>query len=104
MWNESDYESVQEIAMKRLKASKIQEKARIDKLVNEMVDLEFPLWQKSLSNEDVAKVVPLDMHRDVKERMLKIHFKAEILLPRLAKDNSLGINLEDFSKSGHLKT
>ena len=56
-----------------------------DKLINELVDLEFPNWKSNLTQSEINEISPKSMNLsvDVTDRLLKTHFKTEIIIPRL---------------------
>jgi hypothetical protein len=84
-WIESSYESEEEKAIKEMILVQKQKQKEQDKLINELVDLEFPNWKSNLTQSEINEISPKSMNLsvDVTDRLLKTHFKTEIIIPRL---------------------
>lgn len=94
-WTESKYESTQEIALKKLKEQKLKQKQNVEKTLDEMVVIDFPLWKNTLSKEMTAKL-SLGTAGSTAESLLKHHYKTKVLLPKLKADPSFASLFEDF--------
>jgi len=92
IWTESGYESPQEIALKELIESKKQQNKKHEELIEQLIELEFPEWESSLTKKDIKKISPLhsSLDRLSAVKLLKAHFRKEILIPRLKKEGRTG--------------
>lgn len=84
VWIESKYESPKIIALKQIAEAKKREKEQRDKIMDEIVEVEYPEWRRKLTDERLNQIVP----KGVKENdytgaqideYLKKHFKDKIL-------------------------
>lgn len=57
-WNEPNYISPKELALKQLLEEKRKQKEQRDAMIKELVDLEFPDWRKKLSEVEIKNIVP----------------------------------------------
>jgi predicted DNA-binding transcriptional regulator len=91
VWIEPNYESPKDKALRELLERKKAQKAKKEKMINELLDVEFEDWKKNLTEADVKAIVPENMFRlqAAKTSALMEHFKNEILLPRLRNDGLL---------------
>ena len=91
LWTESGYETPQELALKEMLSIKRKQKAKQEKLLDELTEVEFPEWEKKLSKEKKIEIAPINMFSDkeVIKRMLRAHFKKQVLLPRLKQEKLL---------------
>ncbi len=88
-WNEPNYVSPQELALRQLVDEKRQEKVRQESLIKELVDLEFPEWKKNLSQDEIKKIVPEETLKTnlmpAIHAALRIYFTDNIIKPRFAE-------------------
>ena len=92
-WIEKNYETLQERALKELLEEKKQRQESKERLIMEIINLEFPVWEKNLSEEEKKIIVPEEIYKTKITKgiiaTLKIHFKEKILLPRLQEQGVL---------------
>lgn len=93
-WFESKYESPKEIALKKLIEFKKQEKDKLDKIINELVELDYPQWRKNLTEEEVTKIIPIHVKENdytgaFSDEYLKKYFKENVVLPNYEKSKSV---------------
>lgn len=86
-WNEPNYISPKELALKQLLEEKRQQKEKHDLMVKELIDIEFPTWKKKLSDEEIKSIVPGDILKmnisAAIQAVLRTYFVETILLPKL---------------------
>jgi len=90
-WFEQGYEDPQDKILREILAEKKQRQEKRVKMIEELVNLEFPEWEKKLSQEEIEAIVP-DHARKLKiarTSMLKTHFREKVLLPKLAQETAL---------------
>ena len=92
-WIEKNYETPQERTLKELLEEKKQRQESKERLITEIINLEFPVWEKNLSEEEKKIIVPEEIYKTKITKgiiaTLKIHFKEKILLPRLQEQGVL---------------
>ena len=90
-WVESAYESPQDIAFKNMIALRRQQKDKQDKMIDELVEVEFPQWRSLLDKTQINTIIPsgIGISSYSIEPLLKSHFKREVLIPRLKADGKL---------------
>lgn len=90
-WIESNYESPKEQALRELVIRKKAEKEKWDSMVKELVDIEFPVWRKKLTPDDVKKIVPSETLKlnlaPAITATLRTHYIDNVLLPNLSHNN-----------------
>ena len=88
VWTESNYESPQEIALKELLEEKKRQQAKQEKLISDLMELEFPEWEKGLTLQQKKEINPYHstFDRIASSVALKHYFKKEILMPRLREE------------------
>ena len=90
IWVESKYESPQQLALKKLIALRQAEKERQNKLIEDLIEIEFPQWKKTLSKEEITSIAPnLGDSGFARDVLLKLHFRDEILLPKLTAEGKI---------------
>ncbi|MCE3237376.1 MAG: hypothetical protein K0R24_357 [Gammaproteobacteria bacterium] len=91
-WNEANYISKKELALKKILEEKKKEKERYNLMIKELVDIEFPMWRKKLSPSEIRLIVPEETLRvnlaPAITACLRIHYLEKILLPRLERDEA----------------
>lgn len=89
IWIESHYESPQAQSLRQLVEAKKKQKEQEEKLLNQLLELEFPDWQKQLSEQEVRKIVPPDVFQSGIRAAITSHLRSyyikNILHPRLQK-------------------
>jgi len=92
-WIEKDYLSPQNIAIRKVVEEKRRQKEEYDKMIKELVDLEFPEWRGELSDEDIRAIVPeqtlKSKFKSAITSALTVYFTKEVLLPRLNQEGVL---------------
>lgn len=90
-WIESAYESPQDIAFKNMIALRRQQKDKQDKMIDELVEVEFPQWRALLDKTQINTIIPpgIGISSYSIEPLLKSHFKREVLIPKLKADGRL---------------
>lgn len=87
-WNEPNYVPPKELALRQLMDEKRKEKERLDAMIKELVDLEFPEWRKNLSEDQIKQIVPEDVRKTnlsaAIQSVLRIYFIDNIVTPKLA--------------------
>ena len=88
VWTESNYESPQEIALKELLKEKKRQQEKQEKLISDLMELEFPEWEKGLTLQQKKEINPYHstFDRIASSAALKHYFKKEILMPRLREE------------------
>ncbi len=88
-WIESHYESPQAQSLRQLVETKKKQKEQEEKLLNELFELEFPDWQKQLSEKEIRDIVPPDIFQSGIRAAITSHLKSyylnTVLHPRLNK-------------------
>ena len=86
-WIEKNYETPQEQTLRSLLEEKKQRKEAKEKLIKEILELEFPAWENKISEEEKKAIVPENIYNSrIKMGVtatLRSYFKEKILLPRL---------------------
>jgi hypothetical protein len=89
-WFESNYESPKIRAMRELVERKKAEKDKVDAMIKELSDLEFPNWRKKLSENEIQQILPADILKTnlpaAVTATLRAYFVDKILIPRLVTD------------------
>ena len=90
-WFEANYEAPKDKALREIVQQKKAAKEKRNKLIGELVNLEFEEWVKSLSSSEVDEIVPEDRRRlkAAKTAALSQYFKEKVLVPRLEKEGLL---------------
>jgi len=90
-WFEQGYEDPQDKILREILEEKKQRKEKREQMIKELVDLEFPEWEKKLSQEEVEAIVPFHARkiRGARTSMLRVHFTEKVLLPRLAQETAI---------------
>lgn len=90
IWHEADYISPQELSLQTFLDDKRKRKEKMDAMIKELVDLEFPEWRKQLTEDDVKQIVPAHTLKanvtTAIQAALRSYFMEKILFPRLEKD------------------
>lgn len=88
------YESPKDIA-RRLYAEKIKkENEQREKTITDLIALEFDVWKANLGKEEINNIIPEKDQNFCKENThpwnvaLRLHFKNNILIPRLIKEGA----------------
>lgn len=91
-WREANYVSPKEQALQQILDEKRKKKEKLDSMVNELVELEFPEWRKKLSEDDIKQIVPIDVYNTKMsaaiQASLRTHFIDHVVNVRL-KDMGL---------------
>lgn len=86
-WNEPNYISEKELALKQLIEEKRKQKETQDAMINELFELEFPDWKKTLTADEIANIVPAETRNSnfsgAIQSYLRTHFIEQILKPRI---------------------
>lgn len=86
-WNEPNYISEKELALKELIAEKRKQKETYDAMINDLFELEFPEWKKKLTPDEIAEIVPEETRNSnfsgAIQASLRTYFIEEILKPRV---------------------
>lgn len=91
-WREAHYESPQQIAIRQVFESKKRSQQEIDKLLDEMANLEFGAWRKSLSPDQVAEFLGNLKNiraEHAQEAHLRNYYKQQILIPQLKTQGTI---------------
>ena len=94
-WFETSYVSEQDRALKQLVLIKKQEKKERDKIINELVEIEYEDWKEEMTEAEKQKIennFPKEAktgHSVVKNFYWKEYFAKEIIVPRLEKEGVL---------------
>ena len=84
--------------MKKLISIKAEQKEEQEKLIENLIELEFPQWRKSLSKEQVNTIAPSNYGNSFTiDVLLQSHFKNEILIPRLISEGKIKRYDEELS-------
>lgn len=86
-WIEKNYETPQEQALRTLVEETKKRQESKKQLITEMFELEFPSWEKQLSEQEKKAIVPPQVYgsKIIKgiTASLRVYFKEKILLPKL---------------------
>lgn len=86
-WFEDKYESPQEKAIKKVLEVKKYQQEKIQNMLNELCELEFPDWRSKLTDEEISEIVPSNLLKlNVKsgiELTLKSYFIEKLLKPKI---------------------
>jgi hypothetical protein len=86
-WNEPNYVTPKEIALRQMLEEKRNQKEQFDAMVKELIELEFPDWKRKLTEEQIKQMVPADTLKTnltpAIHSALRVYFTENILLPRL---------------------
>lgn len=89
-WHETDYVSPQELALQKILEEKKRRKEKTDAMMKELIELEFPVWKKNLSEDEINQIVPAHTLKTnltpAINASLRSYFTNTILLPRLEQD------------------
>jgi len=89
-WIEKDYETPQSISLRKVIAEKRRQKEEYDRMIKELVELEFPDWRNRLSDEDIRVIVPeqtlKSKFKSATTSALMTYFTNKVLLPRLEQE------------------
>jgi len=89
-WNEPNYLSPKELALRELLAEKRAQKEKRDAMLKELLELEFPEWKKKLTEAEIKDIVPADVLRmnvfAAKEAALRSYFLDHMLTPRFLEE------------------
>ena len=94
-WFETSYVSEQDRALKQLVLIKKQEKKERERIINELVEIEYEDWKEEQTETDKQKIennFPKEAktgHSVVKNFYWKEYFAKEIIVPRLEKEGVL---------------
>ena len=86
-WNEPDYISPKNLALKQMWEEKRKEKENRDLMIKEIIDIDFPEWRKKLTEDQIKLIVPENILRTkivaAITASLRTHFIEKILFPKL---------------------
>ena len=86
-WNEPNYISPKELALRKMLDEKRKRKEQYDAMIKELVELEFPDWKKKLTENEVKQIVPADILKmnmiSATQAALRTYFIENVLLPKL---------------------
>lgn len=89
-WHETDYISPQELSLQRILNERKKRKERVDAIIKELSDLEFPNWRKNLTQDEIKIIVPEDILKTnlapAISATLRSYFIEKILMPRLEQE------------------
>jgi len=95
-WNDADYVSPQEIALQNILEEKRQAKAKMEAMIKELVEFEFPDWKKKLTEEEVKQIVPeYTLKTNIAPAInatLRTYFTENVLLPKLKQQGLTDIS------------
>ena len=95
-WIESGYESPQELAFKSMIARRYKQKSQQDKMIDDLVAIEFPQWEMRLDKAKRNNIAPKEFDL-MAEDILKSHFKKHVLIPRLLAEGKI-LSFEDMDQ------
>lgn len=91
-WYESHYESPQDKALKEILAEQKIKKEKNDRMLDELMNLDFPEWRKLLGEDEIKTIVPENILKTnfttAIESSLRVYFKEKILIPKLKAMNA----------------
>ena len=89
----SNYESPQDQALREMLEEKKKQNQKKEAMLNELTDIEFLEWKRSLEKNEVDKIVPEETRqlriKSAVTSCLKTYFRQKILFPRLEKEGLL---------------
>lgn len=89
-WREPNYLSPTDLALQQIIEEKKKAKEKRDLMLKELIELEFPMWRKNLTDQQIKDIVPGDtLKMNVAAAItasLRTHYVENILLPRLERD------------------
>jgi len=89
-WFEANYESPQDKALREFTAYKKAQKEQREKMISDLVDIEFPEWERSLTESQRNTLLPESLLTSkIKAPViayLRQHFIKQVLMPRLVKE------------------
>ncbi len=92
-WFEANYESPKDKALREFLERKKKEKENREKIINDLMLLEFEDWRQALSEDEIKKIVPASSYNIKAEApktvALQVYYKNKILIPRLKKEGIL---------------
>jgi len=92
-WSEPKYESPKDKALRELMERKKLEKERREKIIDELITLEFDDWRESLEEDEIKVILPENVYKGTldgaKITGLRNYYRNEILIPRLKKEGML---------------
>jgi hypothetical protein len=90
-WNEPNYISQKELALRHVLEEKRKQKEQYDAMIKELVDLEYPEWRKKLTDDEIKQIVPADILKmnvsAATQSVLRTHFIEKIISSRFKTDN-----------------
>lgn len=90
LWREPNYVSPTDLALQQIVEEKKKAKEKRDQALKELIELEFPVWRKNLTDLQIKDIVPADILKmNVAAAItasLRTHYVENILLPRLEED------------------
>jgi len=90
-WNEPNYISPQELALRQVLEDKRKQKEQYDAMIKELVDLEYPAWRKKLTDDEIKQIVPANILKmnvsAATQSALRTHFIEKIISLRFKLDN-----------------
>ena len=90
IWTESGYESPKTLALKQLIALREKEKKQQNEMIKQLVELEFPQWEKGLSEEEIRQIVPSNVsNKELSIGLLRTYFRQKVLIPKLEKQGKI---------------
>ncbi len=92
-WSEAKYESPKDKALRELFERRKLEKENRQKIIKELMSLEFDDWRSSLTEEELKRIIPESSYNSKLEApktvALQTYYENEILLPRLKTEGLL---------------
>ncbi len=89
-WNEPNYISPKDLALKQLLEEKRQQKEKYDLMVKEIFDIEFPIWKVKLTENEIKQIIPEEIRKaNLPQAILaalRAYFNEKVLLPRLREE------------------
>jgi hypothetical protein len=87
-WIEPNYESYKEKALREFVERQKAQKAKREKMINDLLTVEFEDWKNNLADKEVKNIVPSDRLKiqAAKTSALIEYYKNNILLPRLKQE------------------
>jgi hypothetical protein len=86
-WNEPNYISPQDLALKQMLEEKKKEKERREMMIKELIDLDFPAWRDKLTESQIKLIVPESVLRTRMSAAitasLRTHYAEKIVIPKL---------------------
>jgi len=92
-WTENDYETPQQRSLRILLEVRKKRKEQQDIMINELLDIEFPAWERKLDDKKRNEIVPEQLRSSKLSRAmtacLRSYFLKNVLLPRLEEEGLL---------------